>query len=129
MKFSLRDRMRSFQHALAGVRFLVSTQHNFRIHLAATMAVCILGVVLSLNAHEWFWIVFCVAMVLASEAANTAIESLGNAVTLDRNEHVGRAKDVAAAMVLIASVAAAVVGLGILLPKLWLRLSNFLPGP
>jgi diacylglycerol kinase len=121
--------MRSFQHALEGFRLLVSTQHNFRIHLAATVAVCIFGVVLALNAQEWLWIVLCVAMVLATEAANTAIENLGNAITLERNEHVGRAKDVAAAMVLIASVAAAVIGLAILLPKLWIRLSIFLANP
>ena len=119
MKFSLKDRLLSFRHAFAGLGILVATQHNFRIHLAASILVCLLGLVLGLSVQEWLWITLSITFVLITEAANTAIESLGDAITREPNEQIRVAKDVAAAMVLIASIAAAGIGLVIFIPKVW----------
>ncbi len=119
MKFSLKDRLLSFRHAFAGLGILVATQHNFRIHLTAAILVCALGLALRLTIHEWLWIAMCIVFVMVTEAANSAIESLGNAITREPNEHIRVAKDIAAAMVLIASIAAAGIGMVILVPKVW----------
>jgi diacylglycerol kinase len=119
MKFSLKDRLLSFRNAFAGIGILVVTQHNFRIHLAATVLVCVLGLACGLTVQEWLWMAICIALVVVTEAANTAIECLGNAITREPNEHIRMAKDVSAAMVLLASIASVAIGFVILAPKLW----------
>jgi diacylglycerol kinase len=51
------------------------------------------------------------AMVLAAEAMNTALEYLVDLVSPEYNELAGKAKDAAAAAVLILAIAAAIIGL------------------
>ena len=63
-------------------------------------------------------VTFAVTSVLAAEAFNTAIETLADALAPERDPLVGRAKDLAAAGVLLASVGAAVVGLLVFGPRL-----------
>ena len=59
---------------------------------------------------------------LAAEALNTALEALADRVAPDQHPLVAKAKDVAAGGVLLAAVAAAVMGLLVLGPPLWARL-------
>lgn len=106
----------SFRHALRGLRLLLGTQHNARLHLAATLIVIGVGVVFEITRFEWVLLVFAIGLVASMEAMNTAVEWLGDAITLDENEHVRRAKDVAATAVLLASVTAAVIGLLVFVP-------------
>ena len=63
---------------------------------------------------------FC--LVLGLEACNSAIEALGDAVTLDQHPLIGAAKDVAASAVLMAAMGSVIIGLLILGPPLWQRL-------
>ncbi len=53
-----------------------------------------------------------------AEAFNTALEALADAVHPERHEGVGRAKDVAAGGVLVAAIAAAVIGAAIFGPRI-----------
>ena len=107
----------SFRHATRGVATLVATQPNARIHLAMTAAIGILGSFLDLSPGDWCWLVSAAAMVWTAEAMNTAVELLGD-VACGGEPHpiVGRAKDVAAAGVLLAAMGAALIGVIILLP-------------
>jgi diacylglycerol kinase (ATP) len=100
------------------VATLVATQPNARIHLAFTVAVGILGFVLRVSPGEWCWLVGAAAMVWTAEAMNTAVELLGD-VASGGEPHpvVGRAKDVAAAGVLLAAMGAALIGVIILMPQ------------
>jgi len=59
------------------------------------------------------------ALVLALGAVNTALEYLTDLVSPDRHPLAGKAKDVAAAAVLLAATGAVVVGLIIFLPKMY----------
>ena len=69
--------------------------------------------------HARFCIVILtVAMVWAAEALNTVLEILVNMVSPDYSEAAKMAKDVGAAAVLIACLAATAVGAIILLPSL-----------
>ncbi len=63
-----------------------------------------------------------IALVWVSEAFNTALERLGDAVSLEDNPRIGHAKDVAAMAVMLAAVAAALIGLSVFGPYLvgWL---------
>jgi diacylglycerol kinase (ATP) len=109
-------RLQSFAHAFRGCATLLVTQPNARIHAAASATICVLGATLGLKVGEWLWIVVAIAMVWSAEAFNTALEFLADAVNPDYHPLVGKAKDVAAAAVLIAALGAAVIGLLVLGP-------------
>ena len=81
-----------------------------------------LAIWLDVGARDWAVLVLAMGLVLASEAANTAIEALSDRVAPERHPLIARAKDVAAGGVLLASLAAAGVGLLVLGPPLWERL-------
>jgi len=103
-------RARSFACAFRGLRPLVATQRNARIHAVATVAVILAGVLTGLSRVEWCLIVLAIAAVWCAEALNTALELLGDAVTREQHPLIGKAKDVAAGAVLVVAIAAAVVG-------------------
>jgi diacylglycerol kinase len=63
-------------------------------------------------------IVFVSALVLVSESLNTSLEHLSDAVSGESDERIRRAKDVAAAAVLISALAALITGLMIFVPEL-----------
>ena len=71
-----------------------------------------------LTAEEWRWNILAIGLVWIAEALNTAIERLADAVTVEPNENVGYAKDVAAGAVLVAAVTSAIIGLTIFIPHL-----------
>ena len=116
--FSLSARVRSFRFAFAGVGFMLRTQHNAWVHLAATLAVCAAGVLLQVSAEDWRWLLVAVAIVWVAEAMNTAFEHLCDVVSPDFHVSVQRSKDVAAGAVLICAAGAAGLGLLTLLPYL-----------
>ncbi len=114
----LRGRLESFRHAGAGLRAVVVTQPNARIHALATVLACGLGALLRLSGADWCWLVVAIALVWCSEALNTALESLADAAVPEPHPLVGRAKDAAAGAVLIAAIAAALIGFAVLGPPL-----------
>jgi diacylglycerol kinase (ATP) len=114
-------RFESFVHAGRGARALLS-EPNGRVQLAATVAVVALGLWLELPRRDWALLVLAIGLVLAGETANTGLEALADRVAPDQHPLVGKAKDAAAGAVLIASVAAAVLGLLVLGPPLWHKL-------
>ena len=113
-----------FVDALRGIGSVFKSERNFRIHMAAALAVVVLGVVLKSSAGEWLAIILCIGFVLVAEVLNTAIEYLADVVHPEMDPGIRRAKDAAAGGVLIASVAAASVGAIVYLPKLWELLSK-----
>lgn len=109
---------KSFRHASNGMAILLATQTNARIHLGVTAAVALLALGLGLSPSEWCWLVGAAALVWTAEALNTAVELLGDAATGGTHDPlVGKAKDVAAAGVLLAAMGAALIGIIILLPQ------------
>lgn len=116
--FSVKDRARSFGYAGRGLRVLVAGQHNAWIHLGLTLAALGLGFALGISALEWLAIVIVIGGVWTAEAINTAIELLADAAVPEQHPKVGQAKDVAAGAVLVAAVAALVVGAIVFLPRL-----------
>jgi diacylglycerol kinase len=115
---SLRKRLLSFRYAFQGIVELLRTQPNARIHLAATLVVVTAGFYWHINQTEWALIIFAIALVFALEAVNTALEYLTDLVSPGFHPLAGKAKDVAAAAVLIAAIGAVLVGLLVFLPKM-----------
>ena len=97
-------RLRSIGCALKGITILIRTQPNAQLHLAATLGAIAVGFLLRLERWEWVSILLCIGLVWAAEALNTALEFLADEVDPDHRPGIGKAKDVAAAGVLIAAV-------------------------
>lgn len=104
------SRVRSFGFAFAGLRTLIATQPNARIHVAGAACVVATGFLAGLTRAEWCAIVLAIAAVFVAEALNTALEFLADAASPDFHPLVKKAKDVAAAAVLLAAACAVVVG-------------------
>jgi len=115
---SLNKRLNSFRYAFQGLTDLFRSQPNARIHLIATFSVSAAGFYFHLSLIEWALLVMSIAFVLSAEAMNTALEYLTDLASPDHHPLAGKAKDVAAAAVLIAAFNAIIVGLILFLPKL-----------
>ena len=111
LRFSLADRARSFRYAFAGVAFMLRTQHNAWLHLAATVLALGLGAAVRIRPDDWRWLITAILMVWSAEAFNTAVEYVCDVVSPGYSEVVKRAKDIAAGAVLISAVCALAVGL------------------
>jgi diacylglycerol kinase len=71
---------------------------------------------LRISRSDWCWIILAVSIVWTAEALNTAFEFLADAASPDFHPLVRDAKDVAAGAVLITALAAAIIGVIVLLP-------------
>jgi diacylglycerol kinase len=118
-RLTFTGRIRSIRCALAGIATMVRSQHNAWIHAAATAGVVVLGLVFSLSASEWCWIVLAVVAVWTAEALNTAFEFLTDVASPGFHPVAGQAKDVAAGAVLISAIGAVVIGLLVFGPHVW----------
>jgi diacylglycerol kinase (ATP) len=116
--FSWAARLRSFRYAGAGFLVLVRSQHNARIHAAATLLVVIAGLACRLHALEWALLALAIGLVWALEAVNTAIEILADEISLEQRPRLGKAKDVAAFGVLAAAIGAVAIGALVFVPRL-----------
>lgn len=97
---------------------LLRTQINARIHVVAAVVVVFVGAWLEIGVRDWTLLVLAIAMVVVAEGLNTAIEFLADAAVPEHHLLIKHAKDVAAGAVLLASIAAAVVGLLVFAPYL-----------
>lgn len=105
------SRARSFTFAFNGFRILCR-EPNMLLHIAATAGVIIAGCIAHLSAPKWIAIVFAIAVVLITEALNTAIEKLADFACDNKwSPRIKIIKDIAAAAVLLASLAAVATGI------------------
>ena len=118
--FSLKKRISSFKYAFRGIAWLFRFEHNARIHLLAFILVIIAGFVFRITSGEWALIILVSAFVFSAEAFNSALEFLADEVSEEQRNKIGKAKDLAAAAVLIAAIAAVVIGAIIFIPKILL---------
>jgi diacylglycerol kinase len=117
-KFILSERLLSFRYAFRGLIALIRFEHNFRIHLVMLAAAILAGIFFGISLSEWTAILFVSSMVLVSESLNSAIEYLSDAVSPGKDERIRKAKDIAAAAVLISAISAVITGLLIFIPEL-----------
>ena len=117
-KIILKDRIRSLNYALRGIKLMVTSQHNAQIHLIATSIVCLLGIMFGITRSEWCWIVIAVIVVWTAEALNTALEFLCDVTSIEFHPLIEKAKDLAAGAVLISAIGSLIIGLLVFGPYL-----------
>ncbi len=118
MNGSYKKRMLSFKYAFQGVATLFRETPNAVIHLILAIAAILMGFLFSISTAEWLAVTVIIGLVLALEAVNTSIETLADLVSKERNATIKKVKDLAAAGVLLAAMAALAVGVLVFLPKI-----------
>ena len=107
----------AFRNAFVGIGDF-ARERNSGIQLVAAIFAMTLAAVLRIGGGEWAVLVVMIAVVLTAEAMNCAIERVVDLASPGHHELARQAKDMAAGAVLIASIAAAVVGAIIFGPRL-----------
>lgn len=116
------SRVASFRYAFQGWHHVLRTQQNIWIHTAIAAVVFFLALWLRLPARDWAVLVLTSAVVFAAEFLNTAIEAVVDLASPEKHPLAKIGKDVGAAAVLVAALAAILIGLLILGPPLWTKL-------
>ncbi|NJN79124.1 MAG: diacylglycerol kinase family protein [Anaerolineales bacterium] len=126
MKSFINSRAHSFRHAFRGLFYVMKTQRNAWIHTAITLAVFLAGIWLEISLTEWAILVLTIAMVFMAEFVNTAIEAVVDLASPNKHPLAKIGKDVGAAAVLVAAIAAVLVGLLILGPPFMIKISQLI---
>ncbi|MFA5038092.1 MAG: diacylglycerol kinase family protein [Candidatus Omnitrophota bacterium] len=114
-----RTLFQSFKLALEGIRFMVRSEQNMRIHLFFAVFAVVLSLLLKISPLEFIFIIFAIVLVLITETANTAFELLLDFVHGDKyHPDVKLLKDIAAGGVFIAAVNAFIIGVVVFGPRL-----------
>jgi len=100
---------KSFYFAFKGIAYATTTQRNLQVHILAVIVVSAAGIYFHISTLEWIAVCCCFALVISLELMNTAIELLSDALHPAPNAIIGKAKDVAAAAVLIAAIFAIII--------------------
>jgi diacylglycerol kinase len=113
------SRIHSFRHAFHGWWYVIRTQRNAWIHAVITVLVVLVAWWLHLPLRDWAVLFLTITIVWTAEFINTALEAVVNLASPQRHPLAKVGKDVGAAAVLIAAIAATLVGVLILGPPLY----------
>jgi len=116
--FSWKARLKSFIYAWDGIVCFFKREPNAQIHLTATVLVLVLSVTLGVNKWEAIAVVFSIVFVWIAEMLNTSIEKTMDFISSEKHPQIKQVKDIAAGAVLVAAIAAVIVGCLIFIPKL-----------
>ncbi|PIY97222.1 MAG: diacylglycerol kinase [Candidatus Kerfeldbacteria bacterium CG_4_10_14_0_8_um_filter_42_10] len=107
---------KSFCYAGCGMRYAFKNEQSFRFQVFASVIVLILMFLFPLSAWERIVVILLIFMVLILELINTTFEKIVDILKPRVHFYAEVIKDLMAAVVLIASVGALVIGLYIFLP-------------
>ncbi|MFV0606383.1 MAG: diacylglycerol kinase family protein [Niabella sp.] len=110
--------LKSFVFAFDGIKQAILTERNYKIHIVIALLAILFCNVLPVTRIEVMVVLLCIAMVMAFELMNTAIEKLCDLLHPNKHEQIKLVKDMCAAAVLVTSVTALLIGGIIFIPKL-----------
>ena len=116
--FSLSRLIRSFRYALRGVAHVFREEQSFRIQVVAGVVVLILALYFHVKVWEAVALLLVVMLVLVLELINSVFERMVDVLKPRMHPYVETIKDIMAAVVLISSIGAVLIGALILGPYL-----------
>lgn len=116
--FSLSRLIRSFRYALRGVVHVFREEQSFRVQIVAGLLVLILALYFHVKVWEAVALLLVTMMVLVLELINSVFERMVDVLKPRMHPYVETIKDIMAAVVLISSIGAVLVGILILGPYL-----------
>ncbi len=102
--------------AIEGIIYSVKTQRHMRYHLFVALAVLVFSLVLDISRIQLILLCVAIVLVLVTEMMNTAIEVVVDMIAETYDPLAKIAKDIAAGVVLIASIGALTLAYLILYP-------------
>lgn len=124
MKFlSFRKLYLSFKYAFNGLKYIIRHQQTFRIHLIIICLVVALMVYFKVTLGESVALIITIVMVLVLELINSTFEKVVDILKPRIHPYAEVIKDTMAATVLIASLAAAAIGLIVFIPYILKKFS------
>lgn len=114
---SMRTYFKAFGYAWMGIVHGASKERNVKSHLIAAVLVFVAAWFTGLSRLEWIVIIAIIALMIALELLNAAVERVVDLVTEERHPLAKQAKDLAAGAVLVFAIASASIGLLIFVPK------------
>lgn len=115
----LQARIRSIRIALDGIRQVLQTQHNARIHAVITLVVLLAAGLMGLTRLEWIFLLVVIGLVWVAEIFNTAVEELVDLISPQQNPSAKVIKDLSAGAVLVSAILSVLVGVLIFGPRIW----------
>ncbi len=111
-KFKQQGFSNTFKNARKGMRLVLKSEVNIRVHFCIAMVVLALAFVLDFTVERMCILLLTIAFVIVTEMVNSAVEFSLDAVFHNRYSRlVGMAKDISAGAVMFASVIAIVIGI------------------
>lgn len=111
MNNQIKNVYNSFRNAGRGVVYCVCNERNMRIHMVAACYIIAFSRFFSLTQPQFALMLCAVALVIALEMVNTAVEVLVNISAPAYSSLARIAKDIAAGAVLVCAAFAVVIGL------------------
>jgi diacylglycerol kinase (ATP) len=115
----LSNRIKSIGFALKGAYHLITTEASLKVQFAIGILLTIAGFYFKLSTSEWIIQILTIALIMALEGMNTAIEEIADFIHPEYHKKIGLIKDLAAGAVFIFAVAASIVGCIIYFPKIF----------
>lgn len=110
--------IKAFANAFNGIKYFFLHEKNGKIQLCVASIVVFVAAGMDVSTMQWIALLFCIAMVLAAEMMNTAIEHLCNMIQEEYHPVIKIVKDVSAGAVLFISIISAIIGCIIFIPKI-----------
>lgn len=104
--------------AIEGIIYSVKTQRHMRYHLIAALVVLLVSLVVNITRTEFILLSLAIILVLVTEMLNTAIEVAVDMISEAYHPKAKIAKDIAAGVVLVASIGALILAYLILYPAI-----------
>ena len=119
--FRFRGFKESFKLAINGIAYLFLYHRNMRIIFTLGIFALLLGLYLKLSGIELVALCITITLVFVAEIFNTAIEIMMDMVKVKYHTLIKLIKDIAAAVVLLASLNAVTVGYILFIRKIFVR--------
>lgn len=110
--------IKSSKYAIEGLIYGIKTERNIQIWLGVLILNLLISFWLKISLFEFLFVMSTTFAIGISEYMNTAVETLADRVTLEKEEIIKRVKDLAAAATFCASTLTAIVCGLIFIPKI-----------
>lgn len=110
--------VKSFSHAMCGLKHILRNEKNFQNELAIAFVVLLAMIYFQVTRTETVALVLVIAGVLIMELLNTVVERVVDILKPRVHPYARLIKDLMAAVVLISAIFAVIIGLIIFLPYL-----------
>jgi diacylglycerol kinase len=116
--FRFRRLFKSFRYAVKGLVRVLREEQNIQVQTAIGTLALLAGLYFGITRTEWLFMIMAAGLVLVTETVNSAVERVADVHKPRMDAYVKEIKDIMAAAVLLASLAALATGLVIFIPYL-----------